>query len=383
MSTIASDVSGMATPHTMPPGVQAAEAAVATVIDSQPSQGTLAVSRPTTGLAMLVPSVSPERQAEKLNATSRKEFKVAIERRATNMKNALNGQMGGRIDVIISNLRIKANIIYTEQQLKEMIKKADAEIAEEANKYLGPEKLRIESEIETSNDEFSQQQREMKLRHKEEWNNLKKLKMEAGNKLRADLVTAEQRVKAEHTAHMLQKRNEYSKILTEVREKEARITNEAEAQVRLMDTRRNTINSLLEDCVGRAQEQILYVGTVGEAMQLVNMVPTVQAAMILAKSARGLAVLMHQLDPTSYAEPVDEEEISIEPTKATPTHQMIDADIHEHDGEVTVVATEAEEQEEADRLIEEEVDDAEDEGHDEIYADGDVDEARARIYGRR
>ena len=286
----------------------------------------------TLSLRSQMPQVSSRVKAEKLTPTGRKEFREAINRRSKSMTEALNTSIGGDVDEIISTLRAKAGITFTERQLNDLIKGCDEQIKGAVTEHLGPERRAIESDIEILNDDFDKREREMKARHKAEWGELGKERKTKQEELKNRLAGAEERVRLEHTPQIVSKKQQYMTELANVRETEARITAEADLQVRLIKTRKSQLKSLVDDSTSRALEQLLMVETREDAAALVNMIPTVQEALALSRSARGLAILMNRLD-SSYPLPPEEEEKPKPVAKAAEPEAHIDGDIIDHEHE--------------------------------------------------
>lgn len=259
------------------------------------------------------PPVSEKVRQERLTPTARKEFRVAIERRSDAMLEALNTSIGGDVDTIIQNLRLRSNIKLPESKLRELVKGCDDQIKAEITTHLGPEKLRIESEIEQLNDDFDTRERDMKARHKSEWDDLKKGRKAKLDELKVRLVNAEESVRKTHTPFIVQKKQNYMAEIARVAEIEATITHEADQQVRLIKHRKHQLRNLVEDATGRALERLLMVETRDDANNLVLMIPTVQDALALSKSAKGLQELMHRLD-NSIPMPEDEQEVVNQPS---------------------------------------------------------------------
>lgn len=338
------------------------------------SNTALALAPPT---ARTFPLASEKVKAERLTPTARKEFQKAIERRSTAMLNALNGSIGGDVDTIIQNLRFKAGMSFTEAQIKDLIKGCEEQIKAEVNNHLGPVKRQIESAIELSNDDFDGQEREMKARHKAEWADLGKKRKARFEELKDQMANAEQQVIKEYTQEISDKKQNYMAELARVREIEAKITSQADQQVRLIKTRKGQLQNLVGDCTGRALEQLLMVETRKDANDLVLMIPTVQDALIMSKTARGLAELMHKLDD-SIPLPVDEpEEVSSEKPDFVES-EVVEADQDEEPSTTSVVNMD--ELAGANRLSSEN-------NHDDVYDDDETRSIRMTngqpTYGRR
>lgn len=238
-----------------------------------------------------------------LAPAEKREWKSLIVRRQETMLAALDDQLGGSIDSIIAELRIQRGITLTEGELQELVEAVDEQIKAEIAKHLGDEKRRLEIDIETTNDDYDTKEREMKQRHKQEWDELGKARKARLEELRTQARSAEERVAKQHTGELLTKKQEYQRQLTHVREAEKLIGVEADQRLRVMQRSKGKLINLITDAGGRALEQLMVISTKEEAKSLLESIPTVSEAVELCRSAEGVQTLMGKLDPNIKALP--------------------------------------------------------------------------------
>lgn len=238
-----------------------------------------------------------------LAPADRKEFKVAISRRRDTMLTGLDDQLAGNVDQIIAQLREVNEITLTEEQLSDLIEGCDEQIRGELQKHLADEKRRVQVSIEEANDSLDQQEREMKARHKMEWEGLKKMREAKIEELRNQLRTAEERVAREHTAEILDKKKEYQRKKVQVKEMETKIAAEAQSRVLMIQRNKGKLINLINDGANRSLEELITITSRKRAIELLNQVPTVAEAVELCSTADGIMDLFKRLDPNQKALP--------------------------------------------------------------------------------
>ena len=238
-----------------------------------------------------------------LMPAERRDWKALIQRRVATMLGALDEQLGGTVDAIIAELRLQHNVTLNESELGDLVKNLDEQIKSEIVKYLNDERSRIEMAVEQTGDEYDLKEREMKARHKREWEDTQRERKERLENLKAQMRQAEEKVAKEHTTELLNKKRDYQSQLIKVREIEKLITVEAQNRLAIMKRSKGRLVNLITDAGNRAFEQLMLIDTRTQAKDLLESIPTIQEAVDLCRSADGLNQLMQRLDPNTRALP--------------------------------------------------------------------------------
>lgn len=234
---------------------------------------------------------------EAFTPTDRRDWRGLIQARTTAMLRALDTQLGGSVDTIIAELRAREGIVLTEEQLDQLIEKCDEQIKAEVEKHLGDEKRRVEIEIEETNDTFDEKDREMKARHRREWEAQADERKKTLEGLRAKLRDTEKRIAQEHTGEILKQKQEYQRERLHVSERERVISAEAEQRVQIVRASKGRLQNMITDAGHQALEKLMMAKSAEEAQLLLQSIPTVNEAVELCRSADGLKTLMQKLDP--------------------------------------------------------------------------------------
>lgn len=252
-----------------------------------------------------------------LTPAEKREWKTAIQRRQATMLSALDNQLSGTIDHVIAELRAQRGLVISEAELTDLITNIDDQIKAEISKFLASEKRRVEIRIEETNDDYDTKEREMKIRHKKEWEDLGKERKTNLDGLRDELRNAEEKVAKEHTGELLERKREYHRQLLHAREAEKHISVEAENRIRIMGRSKAKLSNLITDAGGRALEQLLLINTREEANALLVSIPTVSEALDMCSSIDGIGNLMKRLDPrfllAGPSQPVGQADQSVQP----------------------------------------------------------------------
>ena len=230
-----------------------------------------------------------------LSPTDRREWKNLIKTRQDTMLTALESQIGINVDNIIAQLRSEAGVELTVAQLDQLVKNTDNQIKDELNKHLVQIRMQVEIKADELSDDFDQRERDMKQRHKNEWDELSKLRKEEEQKLKDVLKTAEEDIARNHLTELVQKKAEYVRSRNTVSELEMKITAQAQSQVNLMSRSRDRLINLITDAANRAVEKLMLATTADEAKELLETIPTVQEAIQSIQTADGLNNMFKRL----------------------------------------------------------------------------------------
>jgi septum formation topological specificity factor MinE len=271
------------------------------------------------GVEVLEPQIKPESEPQQpmslvltklsedtspMAAVDRREFQRLIKSRVDTLLNAFKNDLDGTETKITENIRRDRGLILTKDQLNELIESLDTQIEEIISKHVASEKEKVEIEISDIEDEYDSKQKDMKQRHRDEWQKLLEERKEAITKHRTKLKNAEDRIALEYAKDLAEKRIEYQQQRNHSAAAEIEIKVEVMKRVALMKNQRSHLEHAVRDAGNRAQEQLIVAMTRGEASKLIYLIPTVGEALVLCSSAEGLYSLLRRMDPTMPAMPI-------------------------------------------------------------------------------
>jgi hypothetical protein len=230
-----------------------------------------------------------------LSPTERKEFRTLIGNREAGLLAALEEQFNTTTDSLMQVLRISYGLQYTSIQLKDLLKSTEEQITLTVSKHIQTEKTRIETQVQEVTDDFEQKEREMKERHRREYEALRQEKEDQLSVFKAQRQKLEATLAMQYARDLVEKREEYKRQLADTTEKEIQIGQEADIQHTLMVTNKARIRQLLQDRANRAREALVMIDTRTEAKTLLTDIPTVEEAMDILRGKDGVRSLLEKV----------------------------------------------------------------------------------------
>lgn len=233
-----------------------------------------------------------------LSSQERKSYEKRIIDRRDTMLEALSGQFSGSPDKVIEALRHEKGVTLTVEQLNELIEGVDRQIEEAISTHITDEQDRLKVQLADVDENFDEEEKGMKERHRKEWVDLGERKKEAKKKLNQELKSAKERVMKEQATDLVAAKMKYSSQMLLTRQKEQEIKVEAQVRTALLQKSRGRLEHTIRDAANRALEDILNVTTRKEAADLMYRIPTVGEAVEMCASAEGFGSLLKRLDPS-------------------------------------------------------------------------------------
>lgn len=236
-------------------------------------------------------------KARPLNTTDRKSFEKLIVRRQDTVLKALVNEAGDGADKIIDTLRIEAGITLTEEQYLELIEGIDDQIKVEVNEHIHIERQKIEIAMEDVGESFGDREKEMKKKHKDEWNALGAEKKKAKSDNRQGLRDLETRLAREHAKDLLAKKLKFQKEMAVVKQKEAEISAEARRRATIFAKSKGRLDDVIRDATNRALERLWTTEDRAYAEELILTIPTVAEVIQICQGEDGIGGLFKRLNP--------------------------------------------------------------------------------------
>jgi hypothetical protein len=278
--------------------------------------------------------MSANGKVKPMNTTDRKQFEKLILRRQDTVMKALINEAGDGADKIVDQLRMEAGITLTEEQYLELIEGVDEQIMVEVSQHIHVERQKIEIKMEDVNESFGDEEREMKQRHKEEWNGLGERKKKAKADNRQELRDLETDLARKHAGDLLEKKVRYQKEMGVVKQKEAEITAEARQRSIIFNKSKGRLEDVIRDATNRALERLVITDDREAAGELIESIPTVAEVIEICQGEDGIGGLFKRLNPNVNllpAPPVEKEEVHNVEVEIIPT--TVDEDEDDEDDE--------------------------------------------------
>jgi hypothetical protein len=234
-----------------------------------------------------------------LTATDRQHFFRLINRRQDTILKALNDEMqGGKEDVVYDMIRREKGMVFSTDQLKDLISSIDEQIKAELEKRMSKERRRLEVKRSEVVEDFEEQEEELKKRHREEYRVLRDSKKAAQAKIREELSNIEEAVTKEHAGPLLQKKMEYQSQLAQAKQVEMEVQALGNQRLAVIRQSKGRLEHTIRDAAGRALEMLtMQAMTRSEAKNLLEKIPTVAEAIKLCSSPEGIEEFFRMLDP--------------------------------------------------------------------------------------
>lgn len=240
-------------------------------------------------------SSSPKVTLSMLSATERKDFRTAIMSRKVLLLQTLDERFNTSIDTLITNGRQDAGLIHTTEECDQLIESITTQINSRVNPLVNAKRVELELNSEKINDEYDTKEREMKARHKTEYDALRAERDKLLTDIKSQRKQIERQVAEEHAGDLLKKKAEYEEMRGKAVESEIKIKQDADYQWNMLQTNKDRIKQLIEDKAMRAVEELIMINNRDEAIKILHSIPSVEEAMTILNSMNGVKTLLERV----------------------------------------------------------------------------------------
>ena len=234
---------------------------------------------------------------DSLTATERREFRVALENRADLMQETIATELATDEASAIENIRVERNIMYTANQLNDMVAAVGDQIEAVVGEHLEDESTAIKLKIVEIDDEYSRKENELRTRHRQEHDELMEKKRQAKDDLQDQLRNAKARIAKEHADELTKKKQQLVLDLAKAEETEIEIKREAKQRAITGARYRGRIEAVIHDKLNSLREKLLITSSREEAIGLLTELPSVNYIIEMCKSVDGISNMLQSLNP--------------------------------------------------------------------------------------
>jgi hypothetical protein len=273
--------------------------------------------------AVVEPKEKKPKVIAPISVAEKSKIEKLITQRRDSILKALGDELNSNPETLEQKLREDRGINFTTDQMESLLNGARGQVKAAVETFLQEEKTKIELAISDIEDSYNEKEKELKEKHRTEWQALQDQRKDAKRKLREDLVTCEKKVAEEHCPELLKKIAELEDQKKRGYEMEESIKADAKMRLTIIRKSRARLESAIRDAANRALE------TLWTATDVLERIPTIGEAINMVQTNDGIYALFKRLDTgLMLPAPAPEKDatpktIDVEVSVATPVSDSI------------------------------------------------------------
>jgi hypothetical protein len=232
-----------------------------------------------------------------LTTTDRNAFKTLIAERANTILKALDDELDGKPETLINTLRLNKGLMYSTDQLNDLIKSTNEQIKAEIESHISHEKKKIDVEIADLIEIYDEKETDMKERHRKEWSALIDEKRTKVDELKQKQKTLTEEITKNKCGHLLEQKTDYQRKLVYTRQEEMKLDAEVKHRITMVTQCRGRLRHIINDAKNRSMETLWTTESREEAQSLIGSIPTVSEALSLLQQKDGIDQLIKRINP--------------------------------------------------------------------------------------